>query len=66
MQAQFKIYNDKLAQKEKTIQDNEVKIKEGNETIEGIKIEIQNIEKEKEAYGKKAALANSKYLQSLE
>lgn len=66
MQAQFKIYNDKLAQKEKTIQDNEVKIKEGNETIEGIKREIQNIEKEKEAYGKKAALANSKYLQSLE
>ena len=30
METQFKLYNDKLAQREKTIQDNEVKIHEGN------------------------------------
>lgn len=66
MQVQFKIYNDKLAQRDKAITEIETKIQEGNETIEGIKRDIQNVEKEKDTYGKKAALANSKYLQSLE
>ena len=44
----------------------ESKIEEGNETIENIKKETQVIDKEKESYGKKAAQANAKYLQSLE
>lgn len=66
MESQFKLYNEKIVNKEREITSFEEKISEGNETIETIKKDIQNIEKEKDAYGKKAALANSKYLQSLE
>lgn len=66
METQFKLYNDKVGKKDKDIFACEEKIGEGSETIENIKREIQNVEKEKDMYGKKAALANSKYQQSLE
>ena len=65
MDSTFKMFTDKIIKKEKDIEAYENKIDEGNETIEAIKREITNVEKEKDAYGKKAALANSKYLQSL-
>lgn len=66
MESQFKVYNLKLAAHEKNIEENKNKIAAGNITIENINKEIQNVEKEKDAYGKKAALSYSKYLQSLE
>lgn len=66
MERDFKSYNDKLFKKEKEIGSYEDKIKEGNDTISGLEKTIVEIQKLKEMYGKKAALANSKYQQSLE
>ena len=43
METQFKVYNEKLAKREKEIVSFEEKIKEGNETIENIKKDIQGI-----------------------
>lgn len=66
LEREFKSYNEKLAKKEKEIESYEEKIREGNETIAGLDKTIVEIQKEKEMYGKKAALANAKYQQSLE
>lgn len=66
LEREFKSYNERLGKKEKEIEGFEEKIREGNETIAGLERTQVEIQKEKESYGKKAALANAKYQQSLE
>ena len=66
LERDFKGYNDKLNKKDKEITNYEEKIKEGNDTITDLEKKIVEIHKSKEMYAKKAALANSKYQQSLE
>ncbi len=65
LETQFKQFNEKLVQRDKEIVANEEKIAEGNETIESLDKESTRVQKEKESYGKKAAMANTKYLQTL-
>ena len=66
LERDFKTYNEKLSKKEKEILNYEDKISEGNDTISDLQKKITEIHKSKEMYAKKAALANSKYQQSLE
>lgn len=66
METQYKMHNERLSKKEGEIQRQETKIAETNETLENLAKEISNLEKDKEKYGKQAALSNAKYLHSLE
>lgn len=66
METQYKMHNDRLSKKEEEILREEAKIAQTNVTLEGLKKDIITLEKDKEKYGKQAALSNAKYLHSLE